>query len=290
MTELVVLDGGFSTQLQNYGVELSGALWTGAALMDTPDLVGRTHLDFVEAGAQIISTASYQVSRAGCEAVGLSASDADAALLASVSLAREATAGTSVMVAASVGPWGATLHDGSEYRGNYGVSQGFLEDFHRERLRVLAQASPDYWAVETIPELTEARALATVLAEFVEIPAWFSFSCGSSQTLASGEPIQEVLESVSSLPSVMAVGVNCVPPEWVETLVGTLASHTELPIIAYPNRGGRWDPATGQWSQAKGMTLVEGLPRWRDAGVSYLGGCCGHQASDIKDLTGVLAL
>jgi len=280
----VALDGGLSTQLERRGARFLGSLWTGRALLENPDIVAQAHKDFVDAGAEIISTASYQLSRAGFIAEGMTADDADRALIRSVEIAREATAGTTVKVAASIGPWGATMHDGSEYRGNYGVSQEFLEDFHRERLSVLAEAKPDYWAVETIPEVTEARALATVLAEFSDIPAWVSFSCRDDAHVASGEPIEDAVRAVMGVPGLVAIGVNCVPPEMVEGLSKAIRRVADLAIIAYPNRGGVWDAATGDWEGQSPKPLGDWMPLWSVAGVSMVGGCCGHGAAEIRAL------
>jgi len=285
---VVVLDGGLSTQLERHGADFSGRLWTGKALLEKPDVVERAHRDFVDAGAAIISTASYQVSRSGFSAEGLSASDADLALTRSVEIARAATAGTDVKVAASVGPYGATLHDGSEYRGNYGVDEGTLEVFHRERIAVLAAATPDYFAVETIPEITEARALVAVLADFPEIPVWVSFSCGDDAHLVSGEPIEDAARAVAGLPQLVAIGMNCVPPENVAPLASRIASVTDTPIISYPNRGGQWDSATNTWSGQTPKTLAQWWPQWHAAGVSFVGGCCGHDATAIAQLRDVL--
>lgn len=281
---VVVLDGGLSTQLERHGADFSGRLWTGKALLEKPDVVEQAHRDFVEAGAAIISTASYQISRSGFIAEGMTAADADLALTRSVEIAREATRGTGVKVAASVGPYGATLHDGSEYRGNYGVDQATLEDFHRERIRVLAAAKPDYFAVETIPEITEAKAVVAVLAEYPDIPAWVSFSCGDDAHLVSGEKIEDAARAVAALPQLVAIGMNCVPPENVAPLATRIASVTNTPVIGYPNRGGVWDSATKTWSGQTPKTLAQWWPEWQAAGVSFVGGCCGHDAVAIAQL------
>lgn len=285
---VVLLDGGLSTQLERHGADFYGRLWTGKALLEKPELVRQAHRDFVEAGASIISTASYQVSRSGFVAEGMTAADADVALARSVEIAREATAGTSVKVAASVGPYGATLHDGSEYRGNYGVDQAILEDFHRERIAVLAAATPDYFAVETIPEITEAKAVIAVLADYPDIPVWVSFSCADGAHLVSGEPIEDAARAVEWLPQLVAIGMNCVPPDNVASLATRIASVTDTPIIGYPNLGGQWDSATKTWSGQTPKTLAEWWPQWHAAGVSFVGGCCGHDANAIAQLREVL--
>jgi homocysteine S-methyltransferase len=286
---IVVLDGGLSTQLEIRGAEFSGQLWTGRALLEHPEMVREAHHDFVDAGAEIISTASYQVSRAGFLEVGLTAEDADRALVRSVELAREATKGTHVRVAASVGPYGAILHDGSEYRGNYGLSQQALEDFHRERIEILASSHPDFFAVETIPEITEAKAVAAVLADYPDIPAWVSFSCADDRHISSGETIEDAVAAIADLPSLIAVGVNCLPPEFIAPLATRIAAVSDIPIIGYPNRGGVWDAATETWSGHTPKTLAQWLGTWRDAGVTYVGGCCGHGATAIAQLKETLA-
>jgi homocysteine S-methyltransferase len=284
VTNVVVLDGGLSTQLEYLGADFSGDLWTGRALLDNPDIVRQAHQDFVDAGAQIITSASYQVSRRGFIAAGLTAADADRALVASVELAREATANTAVQVAASVGPYGATLHDGSEYRGNYGIDQAVLEDFHRERIAVLASARPDFFAVETIPEITEARAVVAVLRDYPAIPAWISFSCADDAHIASGETIEDAVAAVAGLPGLVAVGINCVPPESVSALVTRIAAVTDIPIIGYPNRGGVWDATTNSWVGHTPLSLAQWREQWEGLGVRFIGGCCGHGADAIAEL------
>jgi homocysteine S-methyltransferase len=170
-----VIDGGLSTQLERRGCVLDGTLWTGRTLLNNPELIEQAHRDFIEAGAKVVITASYQVSRKGFQAEGLTAADADDALRKSVQVARIAAADTDVLVAASVGPYGAILHDASEYKGNYGLTHEELVAFHSERITVLASAEPDLFAVETIPDALEAAAVAAVLVAFPHIPAWVPF-------------------------------------------------------------------------------------------------------------------
>lgn len=283
-----VLDGGLSTQLEVEGADFSGGLWTARALLETPLLVERAHRAFVEAGAQIISTASYQISRSGFSEAGMTAEDADRALRESVRVARRAVAGTATKVAASVGPWGATRHDGSEYRGNYGKSVEFLQDFHRERLPHLAAGDPDFFAVETIPEVTEAQAICRALESVPGIPVWLSFSCRSGTQLASGELLRDAVLAIRDTPGLMALGVNCVRPENVASLLGEISAVSDLPLIAYPNRGGVWEAETRQWSGQHSEPLVHWAPGWVGAGVSLLGGCCGYAATDIRALAETL--
>lgn len=283
----VIIDGGLSTELERLGAKFDGVLWTGRTLLDDPSLVEQAHANFASAGAEILITASYQVSASGFAELGLTAEQADASLTESVAVARRAAELTGAKVAASVGPYGATLHDGSEYRGDYGVTQQFLEVFHRSRVATLVAAKPDYLAVETIPSVLEAKALANVLSEY-DIPKWFSFTAKSSTELWTGEPISEAIKAVKDIPGLVAIGFNCVDPAIVTDLIAKVHEHSNLPVIVYPNRGGEWDSEAGVWLGQTPKSLAGWLPEWTAEGVAFVGGCCGTSALDIKGLTAAL--
>ncbi len=287
----LILDGGLSTQLELGGADLENTLWSASVLLDNPGAVLGAHRAFVGAGADVLITASYQVSFEGFAARGLDAATAEAALRASVRIAREAAAeaGREVLVAASVGPYGAILADGSEYRGHYGLTHAELASFHRRRMEVLLDARPDLLAIETIPSIAEAKALVEVLAGSPGAHAWFAFTCMDGRTIADGTPFAEAVALVAASPQVEAVGVNCTSPKFVEELIGVARDVSAKPIVVYPNRGGGWDPETKHWLGAKGAGLRELAPAWRAAGASLIGGCCGTAAADIEALAGVLA-
>ena len=287
----LILDGGLSTQLELGGADLENTLWSASVLLDDPEAVLAAHRAFLVTGADVLITASYQVSSEGFAARGLDGEAATDALRASVRIAREATATVdrAVIVAASVGPYGAILADGSEYRGHYGLTHAELVAFHRRRIEILLDAEPDLLAIETIPSIVEAQALVEVLAGFPGAQAWFAFTCVDGRTIADGTPFAEAVALVAASPQVIAVGVNCTSPEFVEELIGVARGVTAKPIVVYPNRGGGWDPETKHWLGAKGAGLRELAPVWRAAGASLIGGCCGTAAADIEALAGVLA-
>jgi homocysteine S-methyltransferase len=288
LANLHLIDGGLSTELTRIGAAFEGELWTGRALLNDPSLVEQAHRNYAQAGAEIVISSSYQLSRIGFEEIGLSGSSADQALTKSIEVARAAVEGTSTKVAASVGPYGAVLHDGSEYRGDYKVSQNFLEDFHAERIDVLIAAQPDFLSVETIPNVIEARALSNVLKQ-VSIPAWVSFTAESTEKLWSGEYVEEAVEAVAELQHLVAIGVNCVSPELVSGLISRIKSVSGADAIAYPNRGGQWDAKQGIWLNEVPREFTSWLPEWIDAGVNWLGGCCGTDATDIHSLKKALS-
>ena len=282
-----VIDGGLSTELERLGAKIQGELWTGRALLEDPAVVAEAHRAFALAGAEVVISSSYQLSRQGFEEIGLTAADADEALRQSIRVAKDAVAGTNAKVAASIGPYGAVLHDGSEYRGVYAVGQAELEKFHSERLAVLLEESPDYLAIETISNVVEAKALAQVLKN-VDVPKWFSFTAGSSELLWSGEKVEDAVREIAGLPTLIAVGFNCVAPELVAGLAERIKPLINAEIIAYPNRGGTWDSAAGVWLGNEPRELASWLDEWTAAGVTWVGGCCSTDSRDIASVKDAL--
>ena len=286
MDRVTVLDGGLSTALEARGADLGGALWTARLLADEPERIAEAHREFYLAGAQVATTASYQVSVEGLVAAGHDEAGARALVTRSVTLAREvrdelADTRPGLLVAASVGPYGAFLADGSEYRGRYGVPAARLRDFHAPRLELLAAAGPDLLAVETIPDSAEAEVLVPLL-DALGLPAWFSYAVSGSATRA-GQPLAEAYAVVAGSTSVLAAGVNCSDQADVLGAVRQAVAVTGLPAVAYPNRGGSWDSVAKQW--AYGAPLDPDLAEsWVAAGARWVGGCCGTGPADLAAL------
>jgi homocysteine S-methyltransferase len=287
----VILDGGLSNALVARGHDLSDELWTASLLRDAPAEIAAVHRAYFDAGAEVATTASYQASVGGFERAGMSRGEAETLVRRSVTLAREvrdelAGDGRRRLVAASVGPYGAVLADGSEYRGRYGLSPARLHDFHLPRLELLASAGPDLLAVETIPDLDEAAVLVGLLDE-IGVPAWLSYSCDGPATRA-GQPLAEAFAVAAPSSAVVATGVNCCAPDDVLPALELARAVTGKPGVAYPNSGQGWDSGTHTWSgtSAYDVTLA---PSWVAAGATYVGGCCQVGPVDIAALVEVLA-
>jgi homocysteine S-methyltransferase len=291
---VVVLDGGFATELERRGHDLSDDLWSARLLLDDPDEVRDTHLAFYRAGAQVATTASYQASFEGFARHGLSREESVALMRRSVTLAREAALladRPGLLVAASVGPYGAVLADGSEYRGDYGVSDAALRSFHLPRAEVLASAGADLLAIETVPSEQE---VAVVLGVLSELPsrtrAWLSLTCADGSKTRAGEEVDRVFGLARGHAQVVAVGVNCTAPQYVEELVTRAVAASGKPALAYPNSGESWDSAAHQWAGTGAALDVDVSNGWVAAGARYVGGCCRVGASDIARLADSLAL
>lgn len=281
----LVLDGGMSNELEAQGHDLSGgALWSARLLRDAPDAIAAVHRAYYAAGAQVAITAGYQATYDGFARLGISRTETTALLRRSVSLARQAAEAAQAetaqrrWVAASVGPYGAMLADGSEYRGDYGLTVAELTRFHRPRLEALAEAAPDVFAVETIPDLREAEAVLIAL-DGLGIPAWLSYSIRGTTTSA-GQPLTEAFALARSSDAVVATGVNCAPGA---DTAAALALITGLPGVVYPNGGGTWDPASRRWLGAQDE-IADLAPSWLRAGAALVGGCCRVGPAEIKEL------
>ena len=278
---MIKLDGGLSTALELNGNKLSTSLWTGELIRTAPNEITKAHLDFINAGAQIIITSSYQLSYLGCENRGWSTVQTDEALYKSTQLAIDAVSqsGQAVKVAASVGPYGAALADGSEYRGNYGVGKSALRDFHARRIEVLIASNPDYLALETMPDTQEVEVLLDLLSD-CPIPYWVSYSCKEGNQTNAG---QSFASAVDLAQSAMAVGVNCTAPELITGLLSSASS--AVPYVVYPNSGRNWDAVGKEWIGTTQVGFADSLVKeWIDQGAEIIGGCCGIGPKEITSL------
>jgi homocysteine S-methyltransferase len=274
----LVLDGGMSNQLESGGHDLSDELWSARLLAERPEAIAEAHLAYFEAGADVAITSSYQATFEGFTKRGMDHEQAARLLALSVELAREAAEQAHargitrpLWVAASVGPYGAMLADGSEYRGRYGLTVAELADFHRPRLEVLAAAGPDVLALETIPDTDEASALLGAVRG-LGVPAWLSYTVAGDRTRA-GQPLEEAFALAAEADEVIAVGVNCCAPKDADGAVETAARVTGKPVVVYPNSGETWDVQARAWDGRVTLTSTE-VTRWCCSGARLIGGCC----------------
>lgn len=294
----MILDGGLATQLEAQGCDIGNALWSASLLQTNPGEIVAATKAYLEVGAECVATATYQASREGFAAVGLSEDEADELMIISVDLAIRARDeflqehpgyDFAPLIAASLGPYGAMLHDGSEYKGDYGVAAETLRLFHASRLQVFDKSGADVLALETIPSRLEAEVLAALLAECVT-PAWISFSCRDGGHVVDGTPIEDVALMFAGLPGVVAVGVNCTPPQFVPELVRRIcAAVPGRAVMAYPNSGETYHVEDNSWSGTVTPGDCAAAARtWVEAGAKIVGGCCRMGPEHIAAIRNVL--
>jgi homocysteine S-methyltransferase len=281
-----VLDGGLATELERRGHDLSSMLWSARLLVDDPSAILDVHRAYFRAGAEIATSASYQASFTGFAACGYDRNAAADLMRRSVGLAREARDEVGRgWVAASIGPYGAALADGSEYRGDYGLTVADLRRFHRPRLQVLADSGADFLAVETVPCQLEVEAIVAELGD-LGVPAWISLTAAGGRTRA-GEPLEAALRLAASSTAVFAVGVNCMSPVEVAE-AANLAASTGKPVVTYPNSGEEWNARTRTWTGSPALSAGT-VDSWLNAGARIVGGCCRVGPEQIASISRAIA-
>lgn len=290
----LILDGGLSNVLEGFGCELNHELWSAKLLIDQPELIIKAHLAYLRAGAQCITTSSYQATIKGFERIGLSRSASIKMILRSVELAQEARSiflkespeSQIIYLAASIGPYGAFLADGSEYTGNYDVSDKELREFHAEKIRVLESTGVDFLAFETIPSLREIKILSELIPKIKKL-CWVSFSCKNAVFLNDGNRIVDAVKICSSTKNLFALGVNCTAPKHISDIINNIHPFVkDKKIIVYPNSGEIYLPESKTWKGISDPEVFQKMAlEWLDLGVHVMGGCCRIGPDHISKLT-----
>lgn len=296
--QTLILDGGLATELEQRGHDLNDSLWSTKLLIEDPQTIKSVHLDYIYAGADCVITSTYQATFQELLKRGYSHAEATHLFELSVSLAKEAVEAfweiqsnrsgrRKPLVAASIGPYGAYLADGSEYTGAYGLPRADLKAFHAERWHLLATQDADLFACETIPSFTELQAFGDLLQETPHIQAWFCFSCKDDKHISDGTPLAECASFLEGIEQAVAVGVNCTAPQYIPSLISQIEAVSNKPIIVYPNSGEHYHPETKSWSGTRhpeeyGTAAKE----WRKCGAALIGGCCRTTPAHIQAIAG----
>jgi homocysteine S-methyltransferase len=298
ITYPLLLDGGLSNELERQGCDLNQKLWSAKLLESNPEAIILAHLAYLESGAQCLITSSYQATLPGFMAIGYDKPSASGLILKSVQLAEEARNrflsanphAFKPLIAASIGPYGAYLANGSEYRGDYDLTDQELSDFHEPRINLLATTTADILACETIPSFQEAKVLSGLL-EKINKPAWVSFSCKDGKHISDGTPIEKCAAFFSSHPAVFAIGVNCTSPEFISELIRSIKTKSgNKKIVVYPNSGAVYHAESKTWSGLSDVSSCELMVKeWMDLGADIIGGCCGIGPHQIKAMGKIIS-
>lgn len=298
--EIIILDGALGTELESRGYDVSGKLWSAQYLLDKPQIIQDVHESYVRVGSDIITTSSYQASILAFVEAGLTPEKAYDLLKETVYLAQKAIKNVwqalsqeeqkqrpYPLVAGSVGPYAAYLADGSEYTGDYQLSEEEFRDFHRPRIQALLEAGSDLLAIETIPNGAEEAAILRLLAEeFPQAETYLSFVAQAENAISDGTKIEELGNLAQESPQVLAVGFNCTAPHLIAPLLDALGQVCNKPFLTYPNSGETYNGLTKTWHDdpEQERSLLENSKLWQEQGVWLFGGCCRTRPEDIAQL------
>ena len=298
--EIIILDGALGTELESRGYDVSGKLWSAQYLLDKPQIIQDVHESYVRVGSDIITTSSYQASILAFVEAGLTPEKAYDLLKETVYLAQKAIKNVwqalsqeeqkqrpYPLVAGSVGPYAAYLADGSEYTGDYQLSEEEFRDFHRPRIQALLEAGSDLLAIETIPNGAEEAAILRLLAEeFPQAETYLSFVAQAENAISDGTKIEELGNLAQESPQVLAVGFNCTAPHLIAPLLDALGQVCNKPFLTYPNSGETYNGLTKTWHDdpEQERSLLENSKLWQNQGVRLFGGCCRTRPEDIAQL------
>lgn len=295
----LLLDGGLATELEKMGFRFGTGLWSAHLLKTNPHAIRDVHLSYLYAGSDCIITSSYQASIPGFIKEGFSVNEAKHLIKFSVTIVQEAcdefmnshsTNRIRPLVAGSIGPYGAYLTDGAEYRGNYKTKKIELREFHESRWEILLNSTADLFACETIPSFTEAEVLLDLISETTDRYFWISFSCRDEKHISDGTPIAEVVSLFENCNQVLAVGINCTPPEYIDSLIDCVKKGApSKQIVVYPNSGERYEATNKKWvGNPDPDGLASNAVGWYNRGAKIIGGCCRTGPEHIKAIRKVL--
>ena len=293
--KVFILDGALGTQIQKNGHDVNDSLWSAKFLNEDTSVIKEVHKQYLEAGADCIITSSYQASLEGFLEKGFSKEKAIELIKLSINIAKEARdefwetfedkqTRIKPLVAASIGPYGAYLADGSEYSGDYKISDEELKDFHKKRLEIIVETNPDILACETIPLLKEAKIISDLLKQYPHITSWITFSAKNENYTNAGDDIKECMTYLNTQEHISAVGINCTAPQYIPMLIENIKSVCSKPIVIYPNGGSRYNPITKLWERGElcAQDFAKLAHLWYTKGATVIGGCCETTPNEIE--------
>lgn len=295
----IILDGGLASELEKNGYVLDNLLWSASVLAESPGAVSEIHTAYLNAGADIITTASYQATIPGLMKGGYSFGEAGEIISSSVKIARESVSlfmdsenydfsMPLPLVAGSAGSYGAYLADGSEYRGDFTLSSGEYKEFHRGRLEILIESGADIIAFETVPSYDEALAIADLMDEYGDVEYWISFTARDGKSISCGRLFADCLEFLKGRKNLAAAGINCSDPSLFTSLLESGRGFAEKPFIVYPNSGEMYSTSDHHWhGDSRASSLGAYAREWNLLGAGIIGGCCRTGPADTSTLVSV---
>jgi S-methylmethionine-dependent homocysteine/selenocysteine methylase len=291
---IVLLDGGMGRELRFRGVAVPETIWSAAALMSDPEVVRQIHLDFIAAGADVITTNTYGVIREDLAKEGIEDRFAELNNLA-CRLAVEARdiSNRRVAIAGSLPPLRGS------YRPDRVGPEAVIESLYREQAELLAPAV-DLLLCETMSSAVEGRAAARAACQTGK-PVWVSWTLHEDRSgrLRSGETVGQAIVALQDLP-VSGFLVNCCAPESITRAMPSLAVQGAEWFGGYANT---FAPIPEDWTldgdkDTDGLLALRSdldpeayaahVADWLAAGATVVGGCCGTRPAHIAGMRALI--
>lgn len=287
-----VIDGAMSTALEELGYNTQSELWTAAAIIDRPDLIYKVHFNYLKAGADLIMTDTYQANIDAFKKLGYSEPESKGFISHAVKIAQQARddyekeTGKHAYIIGTVGPYGAYLADGNEYRGDYNLSFDEYKSFYYEKIKLIINAGADVIGIETQPKLSETKAILSIIHTLSPIPVYVSFTLKDATHISEGIKLSRAVANVAIDPYVSAIGVNCTKLEIVESALHIMKKVTKKPLIIYPNTSAKYNIKTKKWTKSSNSKdFKDYIIKWYNAGAQLIGGCCTTLPKEINEIS-----
>lgn len=284
--KIKLLDGSMSFPLEKKGYNLRDKLWTGKALINDPDLIKNIHKGYIEAGADYISTATYQISFNRLEEMEYHPVEIKEIFQKSVDLVKEAILESNskkeIKIVGSFGPYASFDPEASEYVGEYNVSDNAIMNFHLNNIRMIEETDLDIILYETIPCLREIEILSKILSHSSK-EIWISITCNENIEFRDGSSFEEACKIISNIKNVTTMGINCFSPLLVNKAINKLKKYSNKKTLVYPNSGEIYNPKDKFWSGKNDYNDLM-IKNWLSLSPDIIGGCCRVGFDNIKNM------
>lgn len=271
-----ILDGAMGTELERRGFDTSLSGWTAWALVREPELVLRIHEDYVDAGADIITTNTFRTNPYSHKTTGL---DPKELTKTACELAKIAIGGKyNKYIAGSVAPvcdcFSPEMFPGMKA----------AQNDHYEHCLNLKEGGVDFILAETMNSIKEAEIVLNQTKE-LNLQAMVSFTLNKDGNILNGDSLIDAYYRVVEFKPT-AFLINCTPIRIIEKVIEGLLSISRIPIGIYPNFG---EPIDRQFSEyLTPEEFAEILSSFKEKGIKILGGCCGTTPEHIRALKNIL--
>jgi homocysteine S-methyltransferase len=286
INKIKLLDGSMSFPMEHLGYNLKNKLWTGMALISDPDIIKNIHKDYINAGADYISTSTYQVSYDRLKNMGYQSSEIKKVFQKSVDLVKEAIKESGskkeIKIVGSFGPFASYDPNASEYVGKYNSTDDEIKNFHLNNINIIEETDLDIILYETIPCLREIKVLSKVLSQ-TNKEIWISITCNENIEFRDGSSFKEACKIISQIEQITTLGINCFSPLLVEKALKELKKYSNKKTLVYPNSGEQYNPKVKYWSGKNEFNNLM-IKNWLSLSPDIIGGCCRVGYNNIKKM------